>query len=689
VTGRQVRLCALRRGLALAIATGAIAALCPVVPVIERADVVQTQVQRVAHERRADFASGQTGGRLALVGDADSPALALTSPGEGTYTSQPVDLALAATSVAAHWTQSRAAGAAISLALRTSPDGLAWTEWREVEGEGGVAAGDGLTVFSAPAAADGARHLQYRIALASRGPELPAVRAVSLFALDSATAPLRSEVRLRLVPRGRAEATIKPLGIVSRRQWGADEGLRFEARAGQARGELWPEQVQAVEKIVVHHTAGANVCASPEVYCQRRSVIAINDVYYYHAVVNGWGDIGYNSLIGYDGRIYEGRHGAGPTDDEPLDQPVVAGHALGYNRRTHGIALMGDFQREPVPDLQYEALAKTVGWIVKSRLAAGGRIDPLGSSAYALSDGRVRPGLPNIVGHRDVSKTECPGDYLYARLANLRDRAKRLIEWPPVYVELRARPGGDSVAYHIMVDNHEPDLARHFTVKGAVPANAEFVDSWAGSPYRNRGVFDGSVVTWYDPDGTLAPGLDRREYVFVVRPRPGVPRADVKTVAWVQFDEPAPGVAMSEAVSADQPVEAIADPAAGGRATWRGDWPTSRNVPDYYGDAYQVHAAGDGSAAYTWEADLFEPGAYEVFAWWTEAADRASNAPYVVFARDGAHVVRASQRERGSQWVSLGTYAFAAGPARVVLSDGADGVVIADAIRFLKRPLRP
>jgi len=214
--------------------------------------------------------------------------------------------------------------------------------------------------------------VQYRLTLRAEGGPPPAIYAVSLFALNSATRPARAAWRVRLVPWREAAAAIKPLGIVSRQQWGADERLRFE-NTGQAGGEIWPEEVDAVEKVVVHHTAGPNVCSSPDVYCQRRSVVAINDIYYYHTVVNEWGDIGYNSLVGYDGRIYEGRHGPEPNGGvEPLDQPVVAGHAYGHNERTHGIALMGDFQKEPVPDLQYDALARMVGWIVRSRLAAGG-----------------------------------------------------------------------------------------------------------------------------------------------------------------------------------------------------------------------------------------------------------------------------------------------------------------------------
>lgn len=69
----------------------------------------------------------------------------------------------------------------------------------------------------------------------------------------------------------------------------------------------------------------------------------------------------------------------------------------------------------------------------------------------------------------------------------------------------------------------------------------------------------------------------------------------------------------------------------------------------------------------------------------TAASGRATNALYTVFARDGARTVRVDQRERGARWVSLGTFDFAAGPARVVITDDANRVVIADAVRFRRK----
>ena len=57
----------------------------------------------------------------------------------------------------------------------------------------------------------------------------------------------------------------------------------------------------------------------------------------------------------------------------------------------------------------------------------GHRHGPRGSDKYA-EDERVR--LPVIDGHRDTNDTACPGEYLYAKLPEIRDRAQwRINHW--------------------------------------------------------------------------------------------------------------------------------------------------------------------------------------------------------------------------------------------------------------------
>jgi hypothetical protein len=644
----------------------------------------ETASQIVTHSGCGGWEDGQFEGDAILLPDDPCPLLTLRLPGSGAFISAPLEFSSLPTSLGAHWEGMLPGESKLDVAVRTSPNGTQWSEWFPLEAEASINQGNYTQYISLLASVLGPRFVQYKIILDSSVAGAASLSSIKLFALRS-TPSSEASIQWHLGPQ-EALATIKPLGIVSRKQWGANESLRIGKGETEPQGKIWPEEVQKVEKIVVHHTAGANVCSSSEAYCQRRSVIAINDIYYYHTVVNGWGDIGYNSLIGYDGRIYEGRAGPEPLGQvEPLAEPVVGGHALGYNRRSHGIALMGSFQQAPVPELQYEALAKMVGWVVKSKLAAGGQVDPLAFSGYQKSDGGQSAVLPNIVGHRDVDDTECPGEYLYQRIVNLRYRAKRLAEWPPINVELRAERKPDVVAYHILVDNHEPDTVRGLTIKGAVPAGSVFVDSWAGSPESNRGVFDGSVVTWYDPVSKLTPGVDRREYVFVIRPSSKMALADIRAVAWVLFAEPTRGVSMSETVSADLPLDIVVDSAVGGRTSWTENWVESKKGNDYYGDGYYQHPADDGPGAFNWDVELLSAGLYEVYAWWSSGKNNTTGATYHIVTANGPAIITVNQQDHSGDWYQLGVFPFSAGTARITLTCESEGRLIADAVRFRQR----
>ena len=68
---------------------------------------------------------------------------------------------------------------------------------------------------------------------------------------------------------------------------------------------------------------------------------------------------------------------------------------------------------------------------------------------------------------------------------------------------------------------------------------------------------------------------------------------------------------------------------------------------------------------------------------WTAAPNRASNAAYRVDHVDGSTVIPVDQRQDGGSWISLGTYMLDA-DSRVTLTDHADGIVVADAMRLVR-----
>ncbi|MEV6159950.1 exo-alpha-sialidase [Nonomuraea sp. NPDC052129] len=123
-----------------------------------------------------------------------------------------------------------------------------------------------------------------------------------------------------------------------------------------------------------------------------------------------------------------------------------------------------------------------------------------------------------------------------------------------------------------------------------------------------------------------------------------------------------------------------------------GTWPSSRGVTGYYGFNYLTHARGTGANVARWRPALPGDDRYEVLVSYAADPNRATNATYVVHHAEGATPVAVNQRVRGvpdvrmGEWTSVGTFSFKAGiDGYVELSDAADGVVIADAVRFRRQ----
>ncbi|MER7406475.1 N-acetylmuramoyl-L-alanine amidase [Streptomyces sp. NPDC000070] len=190
--------------------------------------------------------------------------------------------------------------------------------------------------------------------------------------------------------------------IVTRRGWGADEGLR-------ERGFRYTKKVRAA---FVHHTASGNNYRCWQVPSLIRSI------YRYHVKSMGWRDIGYNFVIDKCGKIYEGRAGG-------VARPVLGAHTLGFNNNSMGIAVLGSYGAKKPSSAAVRAVARITAW--KLGLY---RVNPRGKT-YLKSGGsnlhrkgkKVR--LNVISGHRDGFKTECPGRKLYSKLGSARSKAAR------------------------------------------------------------------------------------------------------------------------------------------------------------------------------------------------------------------------------------------------------------------------
>jgi RHS repeat-associated protein len=118
-----------------------------------------------------------------------------------------------------------------------------------------------------------------------------------------------------------------------------------------------------------------------------------------------------------------------------------------------------------------------------------------------------------------------------------------------------------------------------------------------------------------------------------------------------------------------------------------GTWPTASSGSGFQGIDYRTHAAGTGSATFTWKLQVPQSGTYEVFAKYPSGGT-ATNAPFKVEHSGGATTKAVNQTQQAGTWVSLGSFSFTEGDGgagrQVTLSDNASGSVVADAVKLVR-----
>jgi hypothetical protein len=223
------------------------------------------------------------------------------------------------------------------------------------------------------------------------------------------TASIASKIALIVAPT-----------IVTRAQWGADESIRDSRVIGYA----------PIRKIVVHHTASPNGVKDP--------AATVRFGYELHVIGRGFTDIGYNFLIGPDGEIFEGRrarkYNAGElhTGEDGSGNAIIGGHTKGRNAGTCGIALIGNFMKTSPSAAATASLIHLTAWEAQRH-----RIDPLGSDEFIATDS-TKLVFPNIVGHRGIGATLCPGDHMAAAMPWLRKQvAARVGDFPARKSDMR------------------------------------------------------------------------------------------------------------------------------------------------------------------------------------------------------------------------------------------------------------
>ncbi len=374
-----------------------------------------------AQSTLGDFEQGELECTALFSLDDGEVALAREEEGKycqsGTFTSAVHQSSVLFNVVGGAWLVDKPLGTTFQLEVRASPDRKTWSDWAVIvpdeDGPDTEELTHGNLLEVAPS-----RYLQYRLVLGTFETSVsPLVREVIFALMNTREGPTVEEARAMVLPQETTSGVPQPR-IISRKGWGANE-------AWATRKPVYRRPTT----FVIHHTVTPNNPADP--------AYIVRAIYQYHALSRGWGDIGYNFLIDRQGNIYEGRKGG---------DGVVGVHAGGdYNYGSIGIALLGDYRSAQMTPAMKEALISLMAWE-----ADRFNIHPLQSSYF------VRREFPNVLGHRDLVPTVCPGDNVYKALPELRQLTwQRLLAHKP-RVEIIGPAAGESVSGVIQVQVSSP-----------------------------------------------------------------------------------------------------------------------------------------------------------------------------------------------------------------------------------------
>jgi len=329
----------------------------------------------------------------------------------------------------------------VRLSLRTSTDGVAWSEWAQMKAHNDYANERGEQVSALLLCDRQTKFVQYQIAAGERT-DPTALRLV--FISPDATPRQMQE---RIEQRAKEAMTTENLQqqakypkppIVTRTEWGCPDGQIT------THGSL---SYTTVTHLIVHHTF------SPSGAINGDWAAAVRSVWNFHVFSNGWADIGYNYVIDQNGVVYEGRAGG---------DNIVGAHFSGVNGGTMGVVIIGDFTSSTPPPAALNSLKKLLAWKADQR-----GIDPAGQSLHASSG----LNLKNISGHRDgPGATECPGEAFYPMLPGIRTDVKALLSNAGTVASVSAASfNGASLASESIVAAFGENLASAIQVGSSTP----------------------------------------------------------------------------------------------------------------------------------------------------------------------------------------------------------------------------
>ena len=396
------------------------------------------------------------------------------------YVSNVISVDFAMTHIGPNW-DAAYGGGTFSAEVRLSKDGKKWTQWTPVAIEAFQGDAPNPGSFGYLLNGYGASKAQYRLTFDTRGGPV-AVRRFTLTCLNSEDGP-RADV---LVPGAGQVAQAGPYiakpRLITRAGWGCDESLRYSGG-----DEIWGREFSRWRAVVPHHTATTNDYYDP--------APEVRSIYYYHAITQGWGDIGYHALIGNNKEVYEGRHG---RDGELLSYDLMAGHVLQCNAGSFGFSFIGDFTYYYIPSGMLRAGQKVAAWVCAER-----DINPVGNISFERSDRSVYNG-PAIAAHRNLQRpdlypTACPGDTGYTQFPWFRNYVKAKLDAAPIktpvpgtstptpsphrYIFTGSGRSANSTSSTLAWDNH---TSTYWETTGDTPSSARIQFDLGSSKYVSK-----------------------------------------------------------------------------------------------------------------------------------------------------------------------------------------------------------
>lgn len=196
-----------------------------------------------------------------------------------------------------------------------------------------------------------------------------------------------------------------------RDNWGNNTETTSLTRTENGHILVWPiEKVKQISRIVLHHTAESmDTTKSDE--------DMLRGIYAYHTLTREWWDIAYNYIVGQRGKIYEGRAGG---------DYVVGAHALYNNMGTVGISVLWDYNRNHLNLDQITGIERAISMV------AGKYGITLSESKKWVITCDTSDCYPfqvvttkSLIGHRDVGRTDCPGSDIYQYIPEFISRLNR------------------------------------------------------------------------------------------------------------------------------------------------------------------------------------------------------------------------------------------------------------------------